>query len=36
MLGVSMSAITGLLLSELITGRALSLDVAAYSAQRFQ
>lgn len=36
MLGVSMSAITGLLLSELITGRAPSLDIAAYSAQRFQ
>jgi D-amino-acid dehydrogenase len=36
MLGVSMSAITGLLLSELITGRAPSLDMVPYSAQRFQ
>ena len=35
MLGVSMSAITGLLLSELIAGRAPSLDIAPYSAQRF-
>ena len=35
MLGVSMSAITGLLLSELITGHAPSLDMAPYSAQRF-
>jgi len=35
MLGVSMSAITGLLLSELLTGRAPSLDMAPYSAQRF-
>ena len=36
MLGVSMSAITGLLLSELIGGRTPSLDIAPYSAQRFQ
>lgn len=36
MLGVSMSAITGLLLSELICGRTPSLDMAAYSAERFQ
>jgi D-amino-acid dehydrogenase len=35
MLGVSMSAITGLLLSELISGRAPSLDMAPYSVQRF-
>ena len=35
MLGVSMSAITGLLLSEVICGRTPSLDVAPYSAQRF-
>jgi D-amino-acid dehydrogenase len=36
MLGVSMSAITGLLLSEIICGRTPSLDMAPYSAQRFQ
>ena len=35
MLGMSMSAITGLLLSELISGRAPSLDMTPYSAQRF-
>jgi D-amino-acid dehydrogenase len=35
MLGVSMSAITGLLLSEQVTGRAPSLDMTPYSAQRF-
>lgn len=35
MLGVSMSAMTGLLVSELITGRAPSLDPAPYSVSRF-
>lgn len=35
MLGVSLSAVTGLLVSEIITGRAPSLDIAACSPQRF-
>lgn len=35
MLGVSLSAITGLLVSELLTGRPLSLDLAPYAASRF-
>jgi D-amino-acid dehydrogenase len=35
MLGVSMSAITGLLVSEVITGKPLSLDLAPYDVARF-
>jgi D-amino-acid dehydrogenase len=35
MLGVSMSAITGLLISEVVAGKAPSLDLAPYSAARF-
>ena len=35
MLGVSMSAITGLVVSEVITGKAPSLDLAPYTAARF-
>jgi D-amino-acid dehydrogenase len=35
MLGVSMSAITGLLISEVIAGKKPSLDLAPYSAARF-
>jgi len=35
MLGVSMSAITGLLISEVVTGQPPSLDLAPYSATRF-
>jgi D-amino-acid dehydrogenase len=35
MLGVTMSAATGLLVSELLTGTAPSLDLAAFSPARF-
>ena len=35
MLGVSMSAITGLLVSEVVTGKKPSLDLAPYDAARF-
>jgi D-amino-acid dehydrogenase len=35
MLGVSLSAITGLLVSEVITGRQPSLDLAPYGVARF-
>ena len=35
MLGVTMSAATGLLISELLTGQAPSLDPAAFSPARF-
>ena len=35
MLGISLSAVTGLLISELLTGRKPSLDLAPYSPQRF-
>ncbi len=35
MLGVSMSAITGLLVSEVVTGKTPSLDLAPYDAARF-
>ncbi|MGQ3058275.1 MAG: NAD(P)/FAD-dependent oxidoreductase, partial [Nevskia sp.] len=35
MLGVSLSAITGQLVSELLTGRPPSLDLAPYAASRF-
>lgn len=35
MLGMSMSAITGQLISELLTGRAPSIDIAPFSAGRF-
>jgi len=35
MLGVSMSAITGLLVSEVVTGKESSLDLAPYDAARF-
>ncbi len=35
MLGVSMSAITGLLVSEVVAGKTPSLDVAPYAAARF-
>jgi D-amino-acid dehydrogenase len=35
MLGVTMSAATGLLISEVITGKAPSLDMAAFSPARF-
>ena len=35
MLGVSMSAITGLLVSEVIAGKPPSLDLAPYAAARF-
>jgi D-amino-acid dehydrogenase len=35
MLGVTMSAATGLLVSEVITGKALSLDLSAFSPVRF-
>ena len=36
MLGVSMSAITGLLVSEVVTGKAPSLDLAPYAVTRFR
>ena len=36
MLGVSMSAITGLLISEVVTGRPPSLDLAPYAVTRFR
>ncbi|HEY6895411.1 MAG TPA: FAD-dependent oxidoreductase [Rhodanobacteraceae bacterium] len=36
MLGVSMSAITGLLVSEVVTGKTPSLDLAPYAVARFQ
>jgi D-amino-acid dehydrogenase len=35
MLGVSMSAISGLLVSEVVTGKAPSLDIAPYAVSRF-
>lgn len=35
MLGVTLSAVTGLLVSEVITGRSLSFDLAPFSATRF-
>jgi D-amino-acid dehydrogenase len=35
MLGVSMSAITGLLVSDVVTGRKPSLDLSPYAASRF-
>jgi len=35
MLGVSMSAITGFLISEVVTGQPPSLDLAPYNAARF-
>ncbi|HEY6984680.1 MAG TPA: FAD-dependent oxidoreductase [Rhodanobacteraceae bacterium] len=35
MLGVSLSAITGLLISEVVTGRTPSLDLAPYRVERF-
>jgi len=35
MLGVTMSAATGLLISEVITGKAPSLDMTAFSPARF-
>ncbi|MDB5987393.1 MAG: FAD-dependent oxidoreductase [Nevskia sp.] len=35
MLGVSLSAVTGLLISELLSGRTPSLDMAPYAATRF-
>ena len=35
MLGVSMSAVTGLLVSEVVTGKSPSLDLAPYDAARF-
>ena len=35
MLGVSMSAITGLLVSEVVAGKTPSLDLAPYAAARF-
>jgi len=35
MLGVSMSAITGMLVSEIVTGRPTSLDIAPFSPARF-
>jgi D-amino-acid dehydrogenase len=35
MLGVSMSAMTGLLVSELLCGKPTSLDLAPYALQRF-
>jgi D-amino-acid dehydrogenase len=35
MLGISLSAITGLLIAELLDGRATSLDLAPYAPTRF-
>jgi D-amino-acid dehydrogenase len=35
MLGVTMSAATGMLVSEMLCGQPLSLDAAAYSPARF-
>ena len=35
MLGVSMSAVTGLLVSEIVTGRSPSIDLAPFAAARF-
>jgi len=36
MLGVTMSAATGLLIGELVTGQPPSLDLAPYSPSRFK